>query len=208
MVILPVGERWLLLSLFAALGRPVLALAVLLVLGVFALVYMAAGRIGRALAWSPAVTGDHVVRDGLAALVDAGPLLALAVPPLARPRGRWGWLLPPLALAVELGAVLVTVQVVAPGSMPWGYLAAAALAFRGYDLATRQRLLGDGRSALFAGLALGVGLRTVLVPVAALLLGGGRISIVLAALAGWVLVVTVVESAAAWRAAAEEGRST
>jgi len=200
-VIMPVGERWLLLSVCTALGRPVLALALLLVLGLVALLYMAAGRLGRSLAWNAAVTSSPETDAGLAALADAGPLLAAAVPPLARPRGRSGWLVPPVLLAVELAAVLVTVQRVAPGAMPWAYLAVAALAFRSYDLATRQRLLGDGRSPRFAAFALGVEVRALVVPVAAAIGGAGRISTVLVVLAAWVLLVTVWESAAAWRAA-------
>ena len=93
---LGIGERWLVISLFAAAGLPVGALVTLLVLGTGSLLYTSAGRTLRARSWPPEPVTDRE-REIVLAQVDGGPLLPDGAQQAGRrPAGRAG--------AVPLGA--------------------------------------------------------------------------------------------------------
>ena len=73
---MPIGERWLLISVFAALLGPTWALGVLLVAGLLALAYVTAGRTLRTLTWrgpTPEAGVDLLSRQG-----DSGPVLGVS----------------------------------------------------------------------------------------------------------------------------------
>jgi hypothetical protein len=195
-LVLPVAERLLLIAVLAGAGWPAAALAVLVGWGAVALVYMAAGRVGRALAWPRRVGDDPVARRGWELLADAG-LLLRPVRPLGRPGGPAGWAVAPALLAAALAIVLGAAALV-PATWPAAYAVVGAVALRGYDLASRERLLGTGRSAL-APWALGVEGRPVVAVLACGVAGPAWREWVLGMLAAWVVVATLVESGDAWR---------
>jgi phosphatidylglycerophosphate synthase len=138
-VILPVGERTVLLVVLAPLlgAKPVLWL--LFGLGVLAGAYTSAGRLGRS--WSagrePALEAPGAQR--LVAQCDASPLpeAGLLV------TSRLGWLAPAAARTLELVAVGGTALLVGgDAALAGAYALLAVAAIRDYDLAYRQRLTG------------------------------------------------------------------
>jgi phosphatidylglycerophosphate synthase len=119
MVFLPIGERWLLISVFAAFSGAHAVFLVLLTLGAVSACYATAGRVLRTVAAGP-VNLDPAVsgRDGeLDQMIDASPQgRALA--------GR----LPRLPVEVALGAALVAALVTAVlASTGRGWLVALGL---------------------------------------------------------------------------------
>jgi hypothetical protein len=107
---MPIGERWLLLSVLAVLFGPGVALVGLLVAGVVALTYVLVGRVARTLTWSTGglamtETGSEVLR----AQLDAGPIAAAItrIFPAARPSlsGRFSWSIPVGLRGFELAAI-------------------------------------------------------------------------------------------------------
>ena len=138
-VIMPVGERTVLLVVLAPLlgAKPVLWL--LFGLGVLAGVYTSAGRLGRS--WS---AGREPVRAApgaqrLVAQCDAAPVpeAALLV------TSRLGWLAPATCRALEVVAVAGTALLVGgDAALAGAYALLAVAAFRDYDVAYRQRLTG------------------------------------------------------------------
>lgn len=139
-VILPVGERTLLLvALVPVLGVRV-ALAVLLVLGLVAAAYTTAGRLGRTVlrrGWTGVLVGTGPARR-LAEQSDVAPLAAEALV-----AGRAGWLLPAASRLTEQLLLLAVVLLLLPGAEPAAYAVLAVVALRGYDLVYRGRLVAD-----------------------------------------------------------------
>lgn len=138
-VIMPVGERTVLLVVLAPVlgAKPVLW--VLFALGVLAGAYTSAGRLGRS--WSAgreaALAAPGAQR--LVAQCDASPVpeAALLV------TSRLGWLAPAASRALELVVVGGTALLVGgDAALAGAYALLAVAAFRDYDLAYRQRLTG------------------------------------------------------------------
>ena len=108
---LPIGERWLIISVVAALLGAQWALEILLACGLLALAYVLVGRTLRTLTWQGR-TPDAGIRM-LRSQGDSGPLLwALLLPVSAATRerwwgARWAWAVPALLRLVELGIVAV-----------------------------------------------------------------------------------------------------
>lgn len=168
---LPIGERWLLISVFAAVLGPSWALGVLLVAGLLALAYVTAGRTLRTFTWrgpTPEAGVDLLSRQG-----DSGPVLGLlgAVVPVATRRrwwsGRAAWSVPALLRLVELGVVAVVVLAWHPTAVVIGFWWMTIVAFHHYDTLYRAMqdctaprwllwlgLGWEGRTALVIGLAL------------------------------------------------------
>ncbi len=177
---LPIGERWLVLSLGAALGGPRVALATLLVLGCVGLAYTSAGRLVRASSWR---REEPPERPAVAAQLD------LALLPGARglDAGRLTWALPAVLRLVELAVVAGVVAVRAPDALPLAFALMFVLAYHHYD--SLYRVLGGGAvSELVRRAGLGVEVRVLVLLVAALV-GESTLVAALYALTGWSLVV-------------------
>jgi phosphatidylglycerophosphate synthase len=194
-VILPIGERWLVISVLAALSGARAVFAALLVLGLVAALYTTAGRVRRTL-------GNRApLREAASAhlreLVDLEPAgEALLSGPLAGlVAGRAGWLLPALARLSEFGVVTL---LVARGLLPGGpaYLLLAAIAYHHYDTVYRQRQIGHAASMTTRSLLLGTDGRLLAVLVIAALAQEQALPVLV--LAAWMAVVTVVESVRSW----------
>ena len=177
---MPIGERWLVLSVGAVLLGPRWTLVLMLALGLLALAYTTVGRILRARRWDhPADrSGAHL----LAPQLDLGPIgeplwnATLArLNPLA---GSFGWAWPALMRVLELGAVWLAVVWTASGEGAWLFGWVFVVAFHHYD--TLYRALGGSappRWLVWAGL--GWDGRTILV-VAAAAVGAAALTGVLA----------------------------
>lgn len=123
MVVLPIGERWLLIAVFTALTTPRTTLIVLLAAGGLAFCYTTAGRLLRSR-HSGAGTASSAV--ALGDLADTGPLAAALSRPYAGPARR-GTLTAPLWTLAGAG-LLLAVLVLSPGAGGgWAVVAAAAL---------------------------------------------------------------------------------
>ena len=134
---LPIGERWLIISVFAALLGPAWALGVLLVAGLLALAYVTAGRILRTLTWrgpTPEAGATLLSRQA-----DAGPVLSLlaGLVPTARRRrwwsGRAAWAVPALLRLLELGIVAVVALLWHPSVTVVAFWWMTVVAFHHYD---------------------------------------------------------------------------
>nr|WP_270886436.1 CDP-alcohol phosphatidyltransferase family protein [Pedococcus sp. 5OH_020] len=134
-VILPVGERTVLLVAGVPLLGARAALAGLLAWGLVAAAYTTAGRLARA--WAARGRTDEEAAARLTSQCDGTPWRHWPV------GGVLGWLCP---AACRLTEVLAVVGVCAwaggDGLFEGAYAALAAAAFRGYDVAYRQRLTG------------------------------------------------------------------
>ncbi len=167
---LPIGERWLVISVFAAILGAAWALGALLVLGLGAVAYVLVGRTLRTLTWrGPTPDGGAVL---LARQADAGPLLsfvALAVPAGVRARlwrHRAAWAVPAGLRLAELGLVAAVVVWLAPSATVVAFWWVAVIAFHHYDTLYRALqgsapprwltfvgLGWDGRSVVVVALA-------------------------------------------------------
>ena len=135
-VILPVGERTLVLIVVVPATGPASALWLLLGWGVVAGAYTPAGRLGRVWrAERAAPDPEAVARVG--AQCDCAPLPAGALG-AARP---WGWLAPAACRLVETGGVVALAWWAAGRELwPAAFALLGVAAFRGYDVVYRQRL--------------------------------------------------------------------
>ncbi len=134
---LPIGERWLIISVFAAVLGATWALGVLLAAGLLALAYVTAGRVLRTTTWhgpTPVAGVQLLRRQG-----DSGPLLGLvgrAVPEATRRRwwaGRAAWAVPSGLRLVELAMVAVITLAVYPEVTVTAFWWMAIVAFHHYD---------------------------------------------------------------------------
>ncbi|HEX7188879.1 MAG TPA: DUF5941 domain-containing protein [Actinomycetes bacterium] len=168
---LGIGERWLVLSVLAAAGRPMAALVVLLVLGLASLAYTSTGRALRARSW-PATTPSPREREIVRAQADLGPLVPAAVAAgMARSGpggGRFLWVRPALLRVAEYAAVVGVVAAVSRDLLGPAFALLLVVASHHYDDLYRvlQGLPPAGRSAW---LGLGAPGRVLLVAVLAAL---------------------------------------
>lgn len=167
---MPIGERWLVISLAAALLGAQWALGLLLTLGLVALAYVIAGRTLRTLTWRGRTPDDAVLL--LARQSDAGPL-ASALSRLV-PRSRWtamwasrgGWAIPAGLRLLELGIVAVIALVWLPAATVLAFWWIAIIAFHHYDVLYRA-LQGVATPRWLTWAGLGWDGRTVLIVLAA-----------------------------------------
>jgi len=137
---MPIGERWLLISVLAILAGPAWALGGLLIAVVFALAYVAFGRIARTLTWSGATPADGpwVLRTQL----DSGPLAALVARmiPVSSPTltGRFGWSAPVLLRAIELGGIALLLVVGSAANTVIAFWIVFVIAYHHYDVMYRS----------------------------------------------------------------------
>lgn len=129
---LSIGERWLVLSVLAAAGRPQLALGVLLCLGLVSLAYTSAGRVLRTRAWARRDPAPRE-RDIVAAQADPGLLPGRVTSLAAAGSSRALWARPSLLRLAEY-AVLVALAGTAGGSaLPAAYVLLLVVASHHYD---------------------------------------------------------------------------
>jgi hypothetical protein len=190
---LPIGERWLIISVFAALLGPAWALGVLLAAGCVALVYVTAGRTLRTFTWR-GPTPDAGV-DLLSRQADSGPVLSLLVSviPVATRRRWWAhraaWSVPALLRLAELGVVAIVVLAWQPAVVVIGFWWMAVVAFHHYDTLYRA-MQGSDAPRWLGWLGLGWEGRTALVLALALL--GTAVLTTGLAIAAWLLAVLFV----------------
>ena len=167
---MPIGERWLVLSVGVITIGPRWTLVLLLCLGLVALAYTAAGRILRSRMWRqpPDRSGSWLLEPQL----DLGPIGQLvwdrvlaAHQPLAR---AFGWAWPVGMRVVELGIVWVAVALIAPTEGAWLFAWVFVVVFHHYDTLYRA-LGGSAPPRWLVMVGLGWDGRTILVLVAALL---------------------------------------
>lgn len=195
---LPIGERWLLISVLAALFGARVALIGLLVAGLVALAYVMAGRSLRTLTWHGPSPQDAALL--LARQSDAGPVAST----LARGMSPAGWMavwsapaawaIPAALRFIELGAVAVIVLTLAPQWAPLAFAWVALVAFHHYDLLYRA-LQGMATPRWIVWSGLGWDGRTIVIALAALA-GAATLGVVL--LVGswaWAILLVVIASA-------------
>ena len=195
---LPIGERWLLISVLAALFGARVALIGLLVAGLIALAYVMAGRTLRTLTWHGPSPQDAALL--LARQSDAGPVAST----LARGMSPAGWMavwsapaawaIPAALRFIELGAVAVIVLTLAPQWAPLAFAWVALVAFHHYDLLYRA-LQGMATPRWIVWSGLGWDGRTIVIVLAALA-GTATLGVVL--LIGswaWAILLVVIASA-------------
>ena len=134
---------------------------------------------------APALTGAVLV-----AAVLSGPAFTSPC------TGRLDWLVPPLLRLAEYAALLRLAVLDGPGAVPACYALLAALAYHHYDVVYRLRDRGELPPPWLRRAGLGWDGRLA---VAGLLAVAGVLRPALYLAAGVLLVVYVVESAAAWR---------
>jgi hypothetical protein len=121
------------LSVCAALGRPVLALGLLLVLGLVSFAYTTAGRVLRSRSW-PRGGPSEREREIVAAQADTGPLLPRsAAARLAAGSGSFLWARPPVLRLVEYGLVAGLVAATDTEALPAAFLVLLVVASHHYD---------------------------------------------------------------------------
>ena len=135
---MPIGERWLLMSVVVVAFGPRWALLVLLAAGFVALGYVAAGRLARTLSWrgstpEPALAALIVQRDG--SLLTRWLFVAL---PNSLTRGRFAWSLPGVLRGVELCGIALAVVVLQPTAVVVAFWAMFVIAFHHYDTLYRS----------------------------------------------------------------------
>lgn len=183
-IYLPIGERWLVISVAAAFGSAYWVFGALLTLACVALVYTTAARVLRARTWLP-LPGPELERQVVRAQLDRGPLgsAVARVVPWSVPAGRYAWSLPPLLRALEFSCVLVLVRTVAPEAMPAAFAFLFVVAYHHYD--ALYRVL-NGLVSAGALRAAGLGVEGRLLVLAVLAAAGAE------ALARGLVVLTVV----------------
>lgn len=197
---LPIGERWLIISVFAAFLGATWALGVLLVAGLLAFAYVIAGRTLRTFTWhgpTPAQGVRLLRRQG-----DSGPILsalALVIPESTRERwwaGRASWAIPAVLRFVELGVVAIVVLLWSPTAAVVGFWWMAVVAFHHYD--TLYRAMQDSDSPRWlTWLGLGWEGRTIVVFVLAVV--GATVLVTGLTWGAWLLAaVFVVISSVQW----------
>jgi hypothetical protein len=190
---LPIGERWLIISVFAAVLGPTWALGVLLVAGLLALAYVTAGRTLRTFTWrGPTPTPGVLLlsRQG-----DSGPILGLLGSFVTAPtRERWwshraAWAVPAVLRLVELAVVAAVALAWHPSVVVVAFWWMTVVAFHHYD--TLYRAMQDSAPPRWlVWLGLGWEGRTILV--IALGVAGGTILVNGLTWAAWLLAALFV----------------
>lgn len=180
---LPIGERWLILSVVAATLGARSALVALLACAVLAFIYVTSGRVLRTFTWRGAAPEQAAVL--LARQADAGPIASTLSRGMSVQgwrevwSGPWAWVLPTSLRFVELALVAVIALAVAPSLMIVCFIWMAIVAFHHYDVLYRALnnrsmprwltwagLGWDGRSLLLIA-AMGLGVLGVVLPIGA-----------------------------------------
>lgn len=160
---MPIGERWLVLSIVAAIFMPLAALSTLLVLTFLAWLYTLIGRVMRTRRWAKTPVGVELI----SAQLDNGPILDSLPKALRRnPATRWNWANPMINHLIEMGIVAGIAITWFPQwiTLAFGYL--FIVAFHHYDNLYRA-LAGSRAPRWITWGALGRDGRTLIVLTAA-----------------------------------------
>ncbi len=160
---MPIGERWLVISVVAAIFTPLAALLTLLVLTSFAWLYTIIGRVIRTRRWEKIPVGVELI----IAQRDNGPILDLLPAGFRRPpASRWNWANPMINRVIEMGVVALIAVTWFPQwiTLAFGYL--FIVAFHHYDNMYRA-LAGSKAPRWITWGALGREGRTIIVVIAA-----------------------------------------
>jgi hypothetical protein len=203
---MPIGERWLLISVLAVAAGPPWVLVGLLVTGLVAVAYTAAGRVLRCRTWRhPREQSAHWLLDPQ---LDLGPLADRRHPEGPSLAGPFGWAVPGLLRLFEMGVVLLATALVLPGAAQWAFAWLFVVAFHHYDSLYRA-LAGRRPPRWLVWSGLGVDGRTLLVVVAAAL-GASALKALYGGGSALLFLLLVVVASAQWvrelrrRAAAEQ----
>jgi phosphatidylglycerophosphate synthase len=139
---MPIGERWLVLSVGAITVGPRWTLVVLLALGLVALAYTTTGRILRSRSWRhPAARSGSWLLEPQRDLGPLGnPVWGRWVAPGDPLSGAFGWMWPVAMRVVELGIAWLLVVTVAPAAADLLFAWLFVVVFHHYD--TLYRALG------------------------------------------------------------------
>lgn len=160
---MPIGERWLVISVVAAIFTPLAALLTLLVLTSVAWLYTIIGRVVRTRRWEKTPVGVELIT----AQRDNGPILDSLPAAFRRPpSSRWNWANPMINRLVEMGVVTIIAVTWFPQwiTLAFGYL--FIVAFHHYDNLYRA-LAGSRVPRWITWGALGREGRTIIVVIAA-----------------------------------------
>lgn len=188
---MPIGERWLLISVVAVVAGPKWALIILLGAICLALAYVTVGRVLRTLRWRGSSASD--VAHMLSRQFDAGPLLAALTRSLTW-AGPWAWSYPAALRAIELGILAVIGMWWSPQVVVLVFWWMAIVAFHDYDLLYRS-LNGRAMPNWLIWLALGWDGRTIVVLAA---LGLGILATVLGVGIVWLALIVVFAASVQW----------
>ena len=136
---MPIGERWLVISVLAAVLGAAWALGGLLALVAVAFAYVIIGRTLRTMTWkgpTPAAGALMLRRQA-----DGGPLIAIVGQHPGMWSMRFAWAVPAILRFVELGLVALVARVWVPAAIPVAFWWMAVVAFHHYD--TLYRALQD-----------------------------------------------------------------
>ncbi len=162
---MPIGERWLVLSVVAAVFTPLWALITLLALTSLAWLYTLIGRVMRTRRWAKNPVGVELI----SAQLDNGPILDSLLKVFRRmPTTRWNWANPMINRLVEMGIAAGIAITWFPQwiTLAFGYL--FIVAFHHYDSLYRA-LAGSRTPRWIMWGALGREGRTIIVLIAALI---------------------------------------
>lgn len=178
-VLLPIGERWLVISLSAAIGGAMLTFTVLPIVSLISLVFVYRVRISKSLL----MPRERIQSQVIATQLD--------LPPFSRSfTKRFDWSEPSLLRALELGA-LITLAAVSDSSGVAIFIVLFSIVFHHYD--NLYRAMQSERKPLWlSALSLTVWGRVLLVGVVIFL--GSGIELV----AGYFFVVMVLVSSTQW----------
>ena len=178
-VLLPIGERWLIISLSAAIGGAMLTFTVLPIVSLISLVFVYRVRISKSLL----MPRERIQSQVIATQLD--------LPPFSRSfTKRFDWSEPSLLRALELGA-LITLAALSDSSGVAIFIVLFSIVFHHYD--NLYRAMQSERKPLWlSALSLTVWGRVLLVGVVIFL--GSGIELV----AGYFFVVMVLVSSTQW----------
>jgi phosphatidylglycerophosphate synthase len=193
-VVLPIGERWALIAILAALTNPRVIFSVLLIWGVLAAAYTTAGRVRRSLAGNGIRTEEAV--DALRAMCD----LPLAIKAAAREplTAKLGWITPP---TIQLVAYVVALGLIVNDALLGAatFVLLAAVIYHHYDVVYRIRA-NAAQPPHWLSVALGGNLgRSVLIVVLGTAIGSGyALSAAIWLLAGYLAALALADSVHFW----------
>ena len=192
-ITMPIGERWLVISVVAPIWGARAVFIVLLVTGAVAALYTTTGRVMRTMA--DRAPEPSAARD-LAVLTEVPALVNPSSPPVWL-AGRLGWLAPATARLFESVTVIALATALDGAAMIAAFGMLALVAIHLYDLVYRMRHLHRPPSAWASAAVLGSVSRPAVLAVAAMV-GPSVFVTVCVALGTLVIVVSVVDGRASW----------